>query len=270
MRILITGAGSGIGHDSALELAKRGHDVLATTKAEDQATELKREAEGLGVKLTARKLDVTLETDVDTLRDDEFDVILSNAGVGESGPLVEIPFDRVERLFNVNVLGGLRVVQATVPKMIAKKSGRVILVSSLAGRIVIPYLGMYNMTKFSVEAMGDALRLELKRFGVKVSLIEPGLIGTGFNERMASTKYEWLTPMSAFVADIKKMKEHDAALTAASYSTKPVVDAIVHAVESPRPKIRYVAPSSYRWSVGSFASIPDWLKDRVAGWIAGL
>ncbi len=142
--------------------------------------------------------------------------------------------------------------------------------SSIAGRLVIPYLGMYNMTKFSVEAMGDALRLELKQFGIKVSLIEPGLIGTGFNERMASTKYEWLTNKSAFVASIKKMKAHDAGLTAVSYSTKPVIAAIVHAIESPRPKARYIAPNSYRWSVDSLAVIPIFLKDRIASWVAGV
>ena len=270
MRILITGAGSGIGHDAAFELARRGHEVLATTRTADQAGELAREAEGLGVKLDVMKLDVTVQADVDQVKDQTFDVVLSNAGVGESGPLVEIPFERVEKLFETNVLGGLRVVQATVPQMIAKKSGRVILVSSIAGRLVIPYLGMYNMTKFSVEAMGDALRLELKQFGIKVSLIEPGLIGTGFNERMASTKYEWLTNKSAFVASIKKMKAHDAGLTAVSYSTKPVIAAIVHAIESPRPKARYIAPNSYRWSVDSLAVIPIFLKDRIASWVAGV
>lgn len=270
MRILITGAGSGIGHDSALELARRGHDILATTLTEDQANELRREAEGLELTIDAKKVDVTIQSDVDQLNGELFDVVLSNAGVGESGPLVEIPFERVEKLFETNVLGGLRVVQATVPAMIAKKSGRVILVSSIAGRLVIPYLGMYNMTKFSVEAMGDALRLELKQFGIKVSLIEPGLIGTGFNERMASTKYEWLNNHSAFVADIKKMKAHDAGLTAASYSTKPVVAAIVHAVESARPRARYVAPSSYKWSVNGLGAIPSFIKDRIASWVAGM
>jgi short-subunit dehydrogenase len=270
MKILITGAGSGIGHDAALELAKHGHDVLATTHTEADAEKMRTEAAREGLKIRSEKLDITLQSDVDRFKDEEIDVLINNAALGESGPVSEIPLDRFERLLDTNVVGTVRMTQAFKPQMVKRGKGRIIIVSSLAGRVVTPFLGPYNMTKFALEAAGDSLRIELEPSGVHVSLIEPGLIYTGFNERMAGSKYAWLKSDSVIAKYVEQMKKREARLPKVSSTTESVVAAIVHAVESARPKTRYIAPKSYGPSIFFLRFIPDRLKDRIMRSVGGI
>jgi short-subunit dehydrogenase len=157
-----------------------------------------------------------------------------------------------------------------VQQMVERKSGRIILLSSLAGRVVVPFLGPYNMTKFAIEAMGDSLRLELAPHGIQVSLIEPGLIFTGFNERMAASKYEWLKPTSVIAKHLDILRKHDANLEKASYTTESVVSGIVHAVTATRPKIRYITPKNYALPINLLRLMPDRLKDKSIRQNAGI
>lgn len=154
--------------------------------------------------------------------------------------------------------------------MLQKKSGRIILVTSVAGRIILPYLGPYSMTKFALEGIGDALRMELAPHGIFVSMIEPGLIHTGFNEQMAARKYEWLSESSAFAGDIPAMKSHDEKITESSYDSSSVVAAIIDAVESPSPKARYTRPIVYAWLLFVAKYIPTKILDRIMRKFAGL
>jgi short-subunit dehydrogenase len=135
---------------------------------------------------------------------------------------------------------------------------------------VLPYLGIYHLTKFALEAAFDALRMELAPRGIQVSMVEPGLIYTGFNEEMAATKYRWLKPTSFFKDDLPKMKVHDASITPSSHPTDSVVKAIVHAVCARRPKIRYTVPVRYAILVFLAKFLPDRLKDSVMRKFAGL
>ncbi len=269
--ILLTGAGSGIGRDAALALAKRGHRVIATTLTQEQADKLSEAALDLDITLETTKLDIADAADIARVSTAyQPDVLVNNAAVGESGPLTEVPLDRVRRGLEVNVVGTLAVTQAFVKRMLDAKQGRIVIVGSTAGRVVLPYLGPYHLTKYAIEAMGDALRLELAPRGIQVSLIEPGLILTGFNERMADTKYAWLKPDSAYAKDIPKMKKHDASLPAGSVGTDEVAAAIIDAVESKRPKSRYVAPKKYGRSMLLAKLVPDWIRDRAVKRFAGL
>lgn len=252
--ILITGAAQGIGRDAAFALAKRGHRVIATTHNEEQSSVLRGEvnAKGFADRIVVRKLDITLSADIVDGVPADIDVLINNAAHGETGPIAEIPFERVQKLLSVNVMGTLAITQRAVKLMMAREGGgaarfrgRIVIVSSIAGRIVVPYLGPYSMTKFALEAMGDALRNELRSFGISVSLIEPGRIYTGFNERMAATKYEWLSPASMFWSRVEAMKRSDAALPSVSSPTTSVVRAIVKSVESSRPRARYTRPLVY-------------------------
>jgi short-subunit dehydrogenase len=270
MKILITGAGSGIGHDAAIALARNGHAVLATTHTEEQRERLSKDAEMAGVSLEAAKLDITSAEDVAKYSSREIDVLINNAGQGESGPICEIPLERFREGMEVNVFGTVRMTQAFVPHMVKRRSGRVIIVSSIAGRLVTPYLGPYSMTKFALESMGDALRLELKPHRIKVSLIEPGLIYTGFNEEMAASKYEWLKEDSVMAKYVPKMKAREETLKNHSFPTEPVVESIIHAVEARRPKTRYITPKSYALSVKLLRIIPDRMKDFIARKVSGL
>ncbi|MDQ1467297.1 MAG: hypothetical protein QOH10_1712, partial [Actinomycetota bacterium] len=162
------------------------HRVIATTETEDQAAALRAEAP----ELTVEKLDIT-STDIDKAADWDIDVLINNAGAGQSGPMADVPLDRVRFLFEVNVFGTLALTQKVLPRMIAKGAGRVIIVSSIAGVVVGPSFGPYSMTKHALEAMGKAMRAELASQGVDVTLLNPGPYLTGFNDRMADSMWEW-------------------------------------------------------------------------------
>jgi NAD(P)-dependent dehydrogenase (short-subunit alcohol dehydrogenase family) len=184
--VMITGAGSGFGKGASLALAARGHSVIATTETEAQADALRTEAPELQVE----KLDIT-SSDVTNAAAWDIDVLINNAGAGQTGPMADVPIDRVRHLFEVNVFGTLAVTQQVLPRMVAKGSGRVIIVSSIAGVMVGPSFGPYSMTKHALEAMGKAMRAELAPQGVDVTLLNPGPYLTGFNDRMADSMWEW-------------------------------------------------------------------------------
>ncbi len=184
--VLITGAGSGFGKGASLALAARGHTVIATTETQQQADELAAEAPQLQVE----KVDITT-SDVDKIRQWDVDVLVNNAGAGRTGPLVDVPIEVVRHVFEVNVFGTLAVTQAAVPAMVAKGSGRVIIVSSIAGVIAGPTFGPYTMSKHALEAMGKTMRSELAAQGIDVTLLNPGPYLTGFNDQMADSMWEW-------------------------------------------------------------------------------
>lgn len=184
--VLITGAGSGFGKGASLALVERGHSVIATTETTEQAAALAADSPDL----TVHKVDITT-ADVDKIRDWDVDVLINNAGAGQTGPLADIAIDRVRYLFDVNVFGTLAVTQATLPQMLAKGSGRIIIVSSIAGVVCGPAFGPYTMTKHALEAMGKTMRAELAPLGIDVTLLNPGPYLTGFNDRMADSMWEW-------------------------------------------------------------------------------
>ena len=186
-KVLITGAGSGFGKATAIALAARGHTVIATTETEDQASALRADAPQLQVE----KLDITSESDVSGAIKFDVDVLINNAGAGQTGPMADVPMARVRHLFEVNVFGTLAITQALLPKMAVRGSGRVIIVSSIAGVLPGPSFGPYAMTKHALEAMGKAMRAELAPSGIDVTLINPGPYNTGFNDRMAASMWEW-------------------------------------------------------------------------------
>jgi len=184
--VLITGAGSGFGKGASLALAAREHRVIATTETEAQAVALRADAP----QLTVEKLDITT-SDVAKAAEWDIDVLINNAGAGQTGPMADVPLERVRHLFEVNVFGTLAMTQSVLPRMVAKGSGRIIIVSSIAGVVSGPAFGPYSMTKHALEAMGKALRAELASQGIDVTLLNPGPYLTGFNDRMADSMWEW-------------------------------------------------------------------------------
>ena len=211
--VMITGAGSGFGKGAALALAGRGHTVIATTETAAQAEALAAEAP----QLTVAKLDITTD-DVAKAAGWDLDVLIDNAGAGQTGPMADVPLDRVRRLFEVNVFGTIAVTQAVLPRMVAKGSGRIIIMSSIAGVLSAPAFGPYSMTKHALEAMGKAMRAELADQGVDVCLINPGPYLTGFNDRMADSMWDWFgsdavnaeaTPLFEMMRDFVKNDQRD-------------------------------------------------------------
>ncbi len=244
--ILITGAGSGIGLDTAFALAARQHRVIATTVDESQAQALKAMALARGLPLEVFQLDITSAQDREKILALEVDVLVNNAGIGESGSLAEVDIERIRRVFEVNLFGTLALTQLALRGMIARRRGTVLLVSSIAGRIPMPFLMPYSMSKFALSAAGAGLRAELQelRCGVHVTLIEPGAIHTGFNQAMTDRKYTWMDQRSYFAAHAQRFKAQEKRNFAwvETKSTRSIVAQIVKAAEARKPKLRYVAP----------------------------
>jgi short-subunit dehydrogenase len=248
--ILITGAGSGIGRDAAFALAARGHRVIATTFSEAQAADLRQACQQQGSAMQVHKLDITSATDRRQILDQPIDVLLNNAGVGESGSLAEVDVDRIRKAFEVNVFATLELTQLALRGMVARRSGTVLFVSSIAGRIPMPFLMPYAMTKFALSAAGAGLRAEMDelRCNVHVALIEPGAIHTGFNQAMTARKYEWMDEKSYFHGQAARMQAREKRTFdfLEARNTRSIVAQIVKACEAQRPRLRYVAP----WAQG--------------------
>lgn len=176
--ILVTGGSSGIGYEAAQRLARMGHKVYAAARR----TALMEPLVADGV--TPLALDVTDDASrrqcVDAVLKAEgrIDVLVNNAGYGYFGAVECVPLDDARRQLEVNVFGLAEMTRLVLPAMRSQRSGRIVNIASIAGRAVFPFGGWYNVSKYSVEALSDALRMELKPFGIKVAIIEPGCIKT--------------------------------------------------------------------------------------------
>jgi short-subunit dehydrogenase len=244
-RILITGAGTGIGRDSAFALAQRGHHVIATTFSEEQALALVAECKLRDQALEVFKLDISSPDDRRMLTNLDLDVLINNAAVGEAGSLAEVDIERIRAAFEVNVFSTIALTQEVLRGMIAKERGTVVFISSLAGRVPMPFLMPYSMTKFALSAAGAGLRAEMDQLGknIQITPVEPGAFQTGFNQSMVDRQFD-LAKRSYF-------SEQESAMTARAAralrvferrSTRSVIVKIVRAAEAQRPKRRYVAP----------------------------
>lgn len=244
--ILITGAGSGIGRDAAFALAARGHHVIATTFDQAQAEDLRQLAQREKATMEVFKLDICSASDRERIANLQLDVLVNNAAVGESGSLAEVDVQRIRRAFEVNVFATLELTQLALRGMIERQSGTVLFISSIAGRLPMPFLMPYSMTKFALSAAAAGLREEMDvlRKNVQIAVIEPGAIHTGFNQAMTEKKYTWMGESSYFYSIADKLRERERRVfkLLEAKSTAPVVNKIVRAAEARRPKLRYVAP----------------------------
>ena len=180
--VFVTGASRGFGEAATLELVQRGHRVVATMRSPDRdGPGLLAGAGALSDRITVTSCDVTDRASVDAAvalaerTYGQIDAVFNNAGYGLYGPVEELEDDEVLRQFDTNVVGQIRVVRAVLPGMRARGRGKVVNVSSLAGRISGPLLGLYSASKHAVEAMSEALRLEVAATGVEVTILEPGM-----------------------------------------------------------------------------------------------
>jgi NAD(P)-dependent dehydrogenase (short-subunit alcohol dehydrogenase family) len=262
--VLITGCSTGIGRATAERLAKRGHTVYATARRLDSVRDL--EAHGC----RTLELDVTddgsMAAAVRTVEDEvgAVGVLVNNAGYSQSGAVESVPMDAVRRQFETNVFGLVRMCQLVLPAMRAQRWGRIINLSSMGGRLVLPGGGYYHATKFAVEALSDALRFEVKGFGVDVVLIEPGLIKTEFGAAAVGS----LAPApDGPYADFNNAV---GATTAGAYESGGLArlgagpEAVAKAIEKSihRPRARVPVTASARIMIGLRRVMPDALWDR--------
>lgn len=249
--ILITGASTGIGAALAQLLAQRFMGirlVLAARSVEklDTIATLCRKA---GAEVLAVPTDIGILEQVEALVQASIthfgrvDVLVNNAGYGQMGPVELIPTPAVQRQFQVNLLGPLALIRALVPVMREAGGGRIINISSLGGRLAFPFGGLYSASKFALEGLSDALRMELAPFNIKVSVIEPGPVSTDFFAATAHAVEENIaTPENTpYRAAFEKLKGLEAQTSSRAWTSERVAEVIVLALTDRHPRPRYIA-----------------------------
>jgi NAD(P)-dependent dehydrogenase (short-subunit alcohol dehydrogenase family) len=214
--ILITGAGSGFGKGAAIGMARNGHDIIATVHVASQVTPLREEAKALGLQnVRVERLDLTDPYDMAYAQTFDVDVLWNNAGMGEAGPVFEMPVDLVRRNYEVNVFLPLQLTQGFVRKWIdARKPAKIVFTSSMGGLFTPANWGVYVSTKHALESVAEALQQELRAHGIKVQTINPGAYYTGYNETMADAPFRWLDDAKHVTKRAALRREFDAFLSA--------------------------------------------------------
>jgi NADP-dependent 3-hydroxy acid dehydrogenase YdfG len=264
--VLITGCSSGIGHATAERLNDEGWKVYATARRPETIADLKeRGCETLALDVTD---EASMSAAVRAVTDAEGAVgaLVNNAGYSQSGAVEGVPIDEVRRQFDTNVFGLIRMCQLVLPGMREQHHGRIVNLSSMGGRLTFPGGGVYHATKYAVEALSDALRFEVRGFGVDVIIVEPGLIVTGFGDAAVATVNEDDGgPYAHF-------NEHVAKIIAGAYEgpmaklgagPEAVAKTIAGALKARRPKTRYPVTPSAHLMINQRRFMPDQLWDLV-------
>ena len=261
--VLITGASSGIGKACADALAQRGYVVFAAARSlpeEHPGDDRAFEGRWQGV-----RMDVNEETSVTegvsrvVLQAGRLDAAVNCAGFGIGGSIEDTSIDEAKAIFETNVFGTLRVCRAVLPIMREQRSGRIVNVSSLAGRIGLPFQGLYSATKFAIEGLTEALRMEVKAFGIHVSLIEPGDFCTGFtaNRRVVDD------PADGYRVRLQRALEAMERDETGGASSDRVARLLHRILRMPSPRLRYtVGPLSQRLSAVGKPLLPPSFFER--------
>jgi NAD(P)-dependent dehydrogenase (short-subunit alcohol dehydrogenase family) len=265
--VLITGCSTGIGRATAERLARAGQTVYATARRVETLADL----EGAGARTLA--LDVTDESSmraaVAAVEEAEGAVgaLVNNAGYSQSGALETLELDDVRRQFETNVFGLLRMCQLVLPGMRRQGFGRIVNVSSMGGKLTFPGGGVYHATKHAVEALSDALRFEVKGFGVDVSIIEPGLIKTNFAETAVGSVARDDGPYAEFNSAVAATTAgvYEGPLARLGAGPEAVAKVIEKAITAQRPRARYPVTASARVMLAQRAVLPDRAWDAVVG-----
>jgi NADP-dependent 3-hydroxy acid dehydrogenase YdfG len=269
--VLITGCSSGIGHATAKHLAERGWTVYATARRPESISDLA----DAGCKTLA--LDVTDEASmkaavsaVEEAEGGAVGALVNNAGYSQSGAIETVPLERVRAQFETNVFGLLRMCQLVLPGMRRAGKGRIVNISSMGGRLVFPGGGAYHGTKYAVEALSDAMRFEVRGFGIDVVLVEPGLITTDFGNVAAgsvdATASEGEDPYAEFNEAVAKETKgaYEGPMRHLGAGPEAVAKAIGRALRARRPKARYVVTPSARMALMTRRMLP------ARGWDAAM
>ena len=238
-KVLITGAGTGLGYGVAMRLAEKGFDVIAAVEIYAQVQPLKREAAARSVSLQVEKLDVTVNGDRKKALAWNIEILVNNAGVLEGGSVVDVPASNMRHEFEVNVIGPLLLTQGIAKQMVKRGQGRIVWVSSREGINVNPFTGIYSASKHAVEAIAETMSAELQEFGIEVATINPGPFLTGFNDRGFQTWQGWEDDSSERLFDYSKL-----AFPRAQYDPEMMIKTMTAVVAGEIDDYRNLEPKS--------------------------
>jgi short-subunit dehydrogenase len=268
--VLITGATDGLGRAAALLLAEKGYRVFAAGRSTEKRAELDRLAAAKKLPLETLELDVCNDSSVSRAvkhilqKAANIDVLINNAGVGLMAVTEELKLDDLRRLYETNIFGLLRVTQAVLPHMRERKAGRILMLSSVAGILTPPTYGAYSSSKHAVEALSNALRLELYPFNIEVILIEPGYIMTNFQQTAKELAQSYVEG-STISPYAKIYSGAIAGATSSRRESKTTPEdcarVILHAIEASHPKARYTVTPLAKWAALGRRILPDTLLD---------
>ena len=272
--IVITGATAGIGRAATILLANKGHRVFATGRSAEALTALDEGHDNI----SALAMDVTDDESVDRAAQQILDaldgaapeILVNNAGFALAGPIETVPMHEWERQYQTNVLGLLRVTRRFLPLMRERRRGRIVNVSSVAGRVTMPFFGPYNSSKHAVESISDALRHELRPHGIDVVVIEPGAVKTRFGALEQEQLAQWIEAAPAYAGQLRSVRDFHRELHAKGADPVSVAGALVDACENPAPRARRVVPllpGAVFIALKSLlpTGVADWLTRRITG-----
>ena len=243
---VVTGSSSGIGYETSLALAREGFLTYATMRNLEKGSSIKSDSDKANLPLKIMQLDVTDDASVSqavqSIISDSgrIDVLVNNAGYGLIGAFEDLSLDEIKQQYETNFFGVVRVTQAVIPIMRKQKSGRIINISSGAGRFGYPGGSAYVSTKFAMEGLSESLSYELDPFGIKVILVEPGVIRTNFGNGMVVAKKSQ-GPASAYLSMTRKMNEVLGQLMQNGSPPSLVANVVLQAAKSDNPNLRYLA-----------------------------
>ena len=269
--VLITGGTDGLGRAAALLLAEQGYRVFATGRSAEKRAALDQLAGEQGLPLKTVEMDVCEDASVERAvaevgaQAGAIDVLINNAGVGYFAVLEEIRMDHLRQQFETNFFGAVRVTQAVLPGMRERRRGRIVNISSAAGKVALPLFGAYSGSKFALEGMTDALRLEVYPFGIDVVLIEPGYIRTGFQSVSAglSSSYSAAGRNTAYVAlyqAYRQVTRHSR--NQSSYTPEDCARVLLRALRDNPPRPRYTVTRRAAMAAWAKRLVSDRLLDR--------
>lgn len=270
--VVVTGASTGIGRACALRLDRMGWRVFAGVRRPADGEALRAKA---SARLLPVELDVTDEASIaraaglvaESAGDAGLAGLVNNAGISVAGPLEFLPIEELRRQLEVNVTGQVAVTQAFLP-LIRKGNGRIVFMGSISGRLATPFLGPYAASKFALEAIADALRVELRPWGIRVSIVEPGSIATPIWEKgqdAADELEQQLSPRGHELYDPAIAAVRQAARDAAARGVPPgrVAKAVAHALTARRAKTRYLVGNDARLQLTMASLLPDRARDSL-------
>ena len=261
--VLITGCSTGIGRSTAELLAQKGWTVYATARNLAAVSDLA----GKGCKTLALDVcdDQSIRAAVAAIEQAEgaVGVLINNAGYGQEGPVEEVPMEQVRRQFETNVFGLTRLTQLVLPGMRRQRWGKIVNLSSMGGKLTLPGGGFYHATKYAVEALSDALRFEVRGFGIDVIVIEPGPIKTQFGDTAINSiesAAQQQSPYAAFNALLAQTvrEAYEGPMGKLAAGPEAVAAVIEKAITASRPKSRYPVTVAARFLMG----LRRWLPDR--------